>query len=69
MEGVRSQHPSVVVARALHMASKASDARGITTRALNTHSEANASEGSADLHMSARGPNDKKPRLDKETRN
>ena len=61
MEGVRSQHPSVVVARALHMASQASDARGITARALNIHSEANAFEGSADPHMSARGPNDKKP--------
>ena len=34
---------------------------GNNNAALNIHAEANAFEGSADLHMSARGPSDKKP--------
>ena len=60
MEVVRSQRLSVVVTRALRMASRGSAALGITTHALNIHSEAYAFEGSAHFYMNARRPNDKK---------
>ena len=69
MEVVRSQHLSVVVAHALHMAFQGSAARGIATRALNIHSKANAFEWSANLYMSARsGQMMGSPRLKEETR-